>query len=57
MDWNRRTILKAGAAAAATAAVPRVFAQQAGQRGTGSSTREARCGSITRRPVPAFRCC
>src|SRR6188474_1862988 len=35
MDWNRRTILKAGAAAAATAAVPRVFAQQAGQRGTG----------------------
>ena len=35
MDWNRRTILKAGAAAAATAAVPRVFAQQAVQRGTG----------------------
>src|SRR6478609_9701374 len=35
MDWNRRTILKAGAAAAASAAVPRVFAQQAGPKGSG----------------------
>ena len=35
MDSTRRTILAAGAAAAATAAVPRVFAQQAGKGGTG----------------------
>src|SRR5437660_8901523 len=35
MDWTRRNILAAGAAAAATAAVPRVFAQQSGKRGTG----------------------
>src|SRR3989442_14179162 len=35
MDWTRRTILAAGAAAAATAAVPRVFGQQPGNRGTG----------------------
>ena len=35
MGWTRRGILKAGAAAAATAAAPRVFAQQSGQRGTG----------------------
>src|SRR5881296_4111899 len=35
MGWDRRTILAAGAAAAATAAVPRVFAQQSGKRGTG----------------------
>jgi pimeloyl-ACP methyl ester carboxylesterase len=35
MGSTRRTILAAGAAAAATAAVPRVFAQQAGQEGTG----------------------
>src|SRR5213594_1145857 len=34
MDWTRRTILAAGAAAAATAAVPRVFAQQSGKGGT-----------------------
>jgi len=31
MGSTRRTILAAGAAAAATAAVPRAFAQQAGQ--------------------------
>src|SRR5256886_10901696 len=36
MDWTRRTILAAGAAAAAKAAVPRVFAQQSGKRGTGN---------------------
>ena len=36
MGWTRRTMLKAGAAAAATAAVPRVFAQQSGKRGTGN---------------------
>src|ERR1019366_1615331 len=35
MGSTRRTILPAGAAAAATAAVPRIFAQQAGQGGTG----------------------
>jgi pimeloyl-ACP methyl ester carboxylesterase len=37
MDSTRRTILAAGAvaAAAATAAVPRVFAQQSGNGGTG----------------------
>src|SRR6476661_6652300 len=35
MGWDRRTILAAGAAAAATAAMPRVFAQQSGKRGTG----------------------
>src|SRR6266851_5012263 len=35
MGWTRRTILAAGVAAAATAAVPRVFAQQSGKRGTG----------------------
>src|ERR1043166_4646110 len=35
MDWTRRTILAAGAAAAATAAVPGVFAQQSGKRATG----------------------
>src|SRR5437899_3272232 len=33
MDSNRRTILTTGAAVAATAAVPQVFAQQGGQRG------------------------
>src|SRR5207244_12466821 len=35
MDWTRRNMLAAGAAAAATAAVPSVFAQQSGKRGTG----------------------
>jgi pimeloyl-ACP methyl ester carboxylesterase len=35
MRSTRRTILAAGAAAAATAAVPRVFAQQPGKGGTG----------------------
>jgi len=35
MGSTRRTILAAGAAAAATAAAPRVFAQQAGAQGTG----------------------
>ena len=35
MGSTRRTILAAGAAAAATAALPRVFAQQAGKGGTG----------------------
>src|SRR4030088_3464898 len=35
MGSTRRTILAAGAAAAATAAVPRLFAQQAGKGGTG----------------------
>src|SRR5438876_7025375 len=35
MGLTRRTILAAGAAAAATAAVPRLFAQQSGKTGTG----------------------
>src|ERR1700675_4334237 len=35
MGLTRRTILAAGAAAAATAALPRAFAQQAGKGGTG----------------------
>src|ERR1700676_366007 len=35
MGSTRRTLLTAGAAAAATAAVPRLFAQQAGKGGTG----------------------
>jgi pimeloyl-ACP methyl ester carboxylesterase len=36
LDPIRRKILKAGAAATAMAAAPRVFAEQAGQEGTGS---------------------
>ena len=39
MDSNRRTILTTGAAVAATAAVPQVFAQQGGQRGGATSCR------------------
>src|SRR5438034_11286411 len=35
MGLTRRTILAAGAAAAATTAMPRIFAQQSGKRGTG----------------------
>jgi hypothetical protein len=35
MGSTRRTLLAAGAAAAATAALPRVFAQQAGKPGAG----------------------
>ena len=35
MGWDRRTLLVAGAAAAARAAVPGVFAQQSGKTGTG----------------------
>ena len=35
MGLTRRTILAAGAAAAATAALPRAFAQQASTGGTG----------------------
>jgi hypothetical protein len=35
MGSTRRTLLAAGAAAAATAAVPRVFAQQADKAGVG----------------------
>src|SRR6185369_11013722 len=35
MGSTRRTLLAAGAAAAATAALPRVFAQQTGKGGTG----------------------
>jgi hypothetical protein len=35
MGSTRRTVLAAGAVAAATAAVARAFAQQSGERGTG----------------------
>ncbi len=35
MRSTRRTILAAGAAAAATSAVPRLFAQQSGEKGAG----------------------
>ena len=35
MDSTRRTILAVGAGVAATAAVPRVLAQQSGNGGTG----------------------
>ena len=35
MTWTRRTILAAGATAAASAAVPEVFAQQSDKRGNG----------------------
>src|SRR5262249_41023948 len=35
MDPKRRALLAAGAAVAATTAMPRVFAQQPGSRGTG----------------------
>ena len=35
-DPTRRNLLKGGAAAAAMAAMPRVFAQQAGTGGTGA---------------------
>ena len=37
IDLNRRTILTTGAAVAATAAVPQVFAQQRGQGGGDTS--------------------
>ena len=35
VDLTRRTVLAAGAAAAATAAMPDLFAQQSGKTGTG----------------------
>ena len=35
MGLTRRTILAAGTAAAATTAVPRIFAEQSGRAGTG----------------------
>ena len=57
MDSTRRTILTAGVAAAASAAVPRLFAQQAGGE-RASSTKGVRFASTTRRPVPAsLSCC
>ena len=55
MDPTRRNILKAGAAAAAMAAMPRVFAQQAGKEELASSTKKAPFASAMRRPGPAFR--
>ena len=56
MDSTRRAILSAGVAAAAAAAVPRLFAQQTGKGA--SFTKEARFASTTRRPVPvSLSCC
>jgi len=56
MDSTRRTILTAGVAAAARAAVPRPFAQQAGMKG--KFYERVRFASITRRPGPAcVSCC
>ena len=60
MGSTRRSLLAAGAAAAATAAVPRVFAQQAGKAGAGKfyekgSVRIYYFASTMRRPVPASR--
>ena len=55
MDSYRRTILTTGAAVAATAAVPQVFAQQGGQEG-GSFYEKAMSASVTMKSVPAFRC-
>ena len=57
MDQIRRNILATGAAAAAVAAAPGVFAQQAGARSRRPSTKKAPFASTMRRPVPAFRCC
>ena len=51
-DPTRRNILKAGAAAAAMAAMPRVFAQQAGKQEPARSTKKARYASAMRRPAP-----
>ena len=56
MGLTRRTILAAGAAAAATAAVPRVSAQNRAKEELASSTSVALFASTTRRLVPASRC-
>jgi len=47
-DPTRRNILKAGAAAAAMAAMPRVFAQQAGKEEPARSTKRAPFASAIR---------
>ena len=56
MDPIRRNILTTGAAAAATAAAPQVFAQQVDQGGAFKFYEKARSAFATRRSTPAFRC-
>jgi hypothetical protein len=56
MDPIRRNILTTGAAAAATAAAPQVFAQQVDQGGAFKFYEKARSAFATRRSAPAFRC-
>ena len=55
-DPTRRNILEAGAAAAAMAAMPRVFAQQTGKGELASSTKKAPFASAMRRPGPVSLC-
>jgi len=55
MGLTRRTILAAGAAAAATAALPRAFAQQESKGELASSTIKAPFVSTMRRPGPVSR--
>ena len=58
MDPMRRKIVRAGAAATAMAAMPRMFAQQTGQGGAPMSFYEmATFGSAMRKPGPASPCC
>ena len=51
-DPTRRNILKGGAAAAAMAAMPRVFAQRRAREDLARSTRETLFASAIRRPGP-----
>ena len=54
-DPTRRNILKAGAAAAAMAAMPRVLAQQAGKDATDKFYERGPFASAMRRPGPVSR--
>ena len=56
MDQVRRNILATGAAAAATAAAPQVFAQQVAQAGAFKFYDKGNVRIVTRRPAAAFRC-
>ena len=55
MGLTRRTVLAAGAAAAATAAVPDVFAQQSGKGANGKFYERGLFASTTKRPGRASR--
>ena len=57
MDPKRRALLTAGAAVAATAAMPRVLAQQPGSRERASSSKRGPFASTTRRQGRASRSC